>query len=417
MIRTLIVAAAIAVAAPVSTKAPVVAITGGKVQVGDGKTLENATVLIEGDRITAVGSGLKAPAGARVVDARGKVVAPGFVDAGNHLGLTEVELVEETNEFARNDGSTIHAAFRVADAVDPASALFAVTRMEGVTSAVSMPESGLVRGQSAWLRLAGSRVEDLLLKTPAAMHATLGEGARTPGGGSRGAALEKIREVLEDARVLRGRPAAFEENRMRDLSASRLDLIALRPVLDRTLLLVIRVNRAADIRSALALARDENLRIAIAGGAEAWQVAGELASANVPVLLEPTMNLPYSFDVLGARADSAALLDAAGVRIALVSGETHNARTIRQEAGNAAAWGLPREKALAAITSAPAAIFGVSDRVGRIAPGLLADVVIWSGDPLELSSQPVSVFVGGVERPLRSRQTELLERYRTLPPQ
>jgi imidazolonepropionase-like amidohydrolase len=104
------------------------------------------------------------------------------------------------------------------------------------------------------------------------------------------------------------------------------------------------------------------------------------------------------------------------VRIAIVSGETHNARTVRQEAGNAAAWGLPRAKALTAITSGPAEIFGVGDRVGRIAPGLLADVVVWSGDPLELSSQPESVFVGGVERPLRSRQTDLLERYRSLPP-
>lgn len=394
--------------------AATIAITGGTVEVGDGTTLTNATVLIEGDRITAVGPDVKAPAGARIVDARGKIVTPGLVDAGNHLGLTEVELVDETNEFARIDGSAIHAAFRVADAVDPASALFAVTRMEGVTSAVAQPESGLVRGQSAWLRLAGTRVEELLLASPAAMHATLGEGSRGFGG-SRGAALEKLRETLEDARVLRGKAAAFEENRLRGLSATRLDLLALQPVLDRKVLLVIRVNRAANIRSALALARHEKLRIAIEGGAEAWQVADELAAAGVPVLLEPTSNLPSSFDLLGSRSDAAARLDAAGVRIALVSGETHNSRTVRQEAGNAAAWGLPRAKALVAVTSGPAAIFGVTDRVGRIAPGLLADVVIWSGDPLEFSSQPENVFVGGVERPLHSRQTDLLDRYRTLP--
>jgi len=392
------------------------AITGGTVMTGDGTTIANATVVIEGDRIVAVGADVKAPAGARIIEARGKIVTPGLVHASNRMGVTEVELVEETNDFALAEADAIHAAFRVIDAVDPASAVIPVTRMEGITSAIAVPSGGLVRGQSVWLRLSGDRVEAMALLAPAGMHANLGEGSRGAAGGSRAGALERLREAFEDARLLRSRAAAFEENRLRDVSSSRLDLLALLPVLDRKLPLVIRVHRASDIRRALALAKDENIRIVIDGGAEAWRVAPELAAAKVPVVLSPLLNLPSSFETLGARTDNAALLDAAGVVVAIVSEETHNARTMRQEAGNAAAWGLPREKALAAMTSAPAAIYGVSDRVGRLAPGMLADVVVWSGDPLELATLAEHVFIGGIEQPLRSRQTDLLDRYRTLPP-
>lgn len=417
MIAVLCALALAAPPEPVSLlKKPVVAITGGTVMVGDGTTIENATVLIEGDRITAVGADVKAPAGAHIIEARGKIVTPGLVHASNHLGLTEIELVDETNDFSLSDPDAIHAAFRVIDAVDPASALIPVTRMEGITSAVSVPEGGLVRGQSAWLRLAGNRVELMALLAPAGMHASLGEASRGPGGSTRAGALERLREALEDSRLLRARTAAFEENRLRGVSSSRLDLLALHPVLDRKVPFVFRVHRASDIRRALAFAKDENVRIVIDGGAEAWKVAPELSTAGVPVILSPLLNLPSSFETLGARTDNAAILAAAGVTVAIVSEETHNARTLRQEAGNAVAWGLPREKALAAITSGPAAIYGVSDRVGRLAPGLLADVVVWSGDPLELSTVPEHVLIGGVDQPLRSRQTDLLERYRTLPP-
>lgn len=397
---------------PGGTPVPI-AITGATVYTGEG-TIQGGTVLLSGSRIVSVGTGVAVPAGARVIDARGKVVTPGLVDTGNHVGTSEIELVDETNEFDAGDAGTIRAAFRVADAVDPGSAVIPVTRMEGVTSAVSVPEGGLVRGQSAWVRLTG-RADDTVLAAPAAMHAVLGE-AGHGAAGSRAGAVRRIREALEDARLLRARATQFEENRLRGLSASRLDLLALLPVIERRVVLSVRAHRASDIRTALRLAREESLRLVIEGGAEAWKVAPELAAAKVPVVLKPTWNLPSSFEMLGARSDAAALLDAAGVTVVIGSSETHNARTVRQEAGTAAAWGLPRERAIAAITSAPAAVFGVEDRVGRLAAGTLADLVVWSGDPLELSTEPELVLIGGVEVPRRSRQTELLERYRTLPP-
>ena len=415
LVALLVLAAPAASPTPAPTPTPVpIAITGALLHVGDGTTLANATVIVSGDRITAAGAGIAAPAGARVIDARNKVVTPGLVDALNHLGTSEIELVEETNEFAQADGTAIRAAFRVADAVDPDSAVIPVTRMEGVTSAVSVPEGGLVRGQSAWLRLTGDAATTVLV-APAAMHASFDASGRGAAGGRAGV-VRRLREALDDARLLRARAPQFEENRLRGLSASRLDLLALLPVIDRKLVLSVRANRASDIRSALAFAREENLRLVIEGGAEAWRVAPELAAASVPVVLKPTANLPSSFDTLGARSDAAALLHAAGVKVVIASVDTHNARTVRQEAGTAAAWGLPREQAIAAITGAPADVYGAANRVGRVAPGRLADLVVWSGDPLELSTEPEHVFVGGVEMPRRSRQTELLERYRTLPP-
>ncbi|HVO30694.1 MAG TPA: amidohydrolase family protein, partial [bacterium] len=315
-----------------------------------------------------------------------------------------------------NLANSIRAAFRVADGINPSSMLIPVARMEGITSAVSRPESGLVSGQAAWIHLEGRRVEDMILEAPLALFGALDEGGKAFGGNSRSGELRKLREAFEDARFLRSREAALDENRIRSLAASRLDLEALWPVIDRRIPFVIRAQRASDIETALRFARDQKIRIVIEGGAEAWEVADELAAAKVPVILKAMTDLPSSFESLGSRFDNAAKLDAAGVQIAITTEDTHNVRTLRQEAGIAAAWGLPRDRALAAITRGPADIFGMNGRLGTIAKGKTADLVVWSGDPLELSTQPVSVWIDGKDVPMRSRQTDLLDRYRTLPP-
>jgi formylmethanofuran dehydrogenase subunit A len=174
------------------------------------------------------------------------------------------------------------------------------------------------------------------------------------------------------------------------------------------------VDRAADIRQVLALSQRYGIKPVIASGAEAWVVADELARANVPVLLDPLVNLPSSFDVIGARLDNAALLARAGVRIGftqILADVSHNARKIRQVAGNAVAHGLPWDVALAGLTSVPAEIFGIADSRGRIAVGQAADLVLWTGDPLEVTSLAQQVWIGGNSITMRSRQTELRDRY------
>jgi imidazolonepropionase-like amidohydrolase len=175
---------------------------------------------------------------------------------------------------------------------------------------------------------------------------------------------------------------------------------------------VFNVNRAADIRRAVAFAKRNGMKPIIAGGAEAWVVADELARDKVPVLLDTLVNLPYNFDDIGARLDNATLLNKAGVRIAFTQfNESHNARKIRQLAGNAVAHGLPKDAALAALTSEPAEIFGLAGGRRRIARGQVADLVLWSGDPLEVTSAADQVWIGGRAVEMRSRQTELRERY------
>jgi hypothetical protein len=176
---------------------------------------------------------------------------------------------------------------------------------------------------------------------------------------------------------------------------------------------VFEADRAVDIRQVLAFAQANGMKAVIAGGAEAWVVAADLAKAKVPVLLDPLVNLPGSFDKIAARADNAALLNQAGVKVAFLLEEdpTQRARRIRQVAGNAVAHGLPRDVALAAITSTPAEIFGLGASRGHIAVGQSADLVLWSGDPLEITSLARQVWIAGGAIQMTSRQTELRDRY------
>ena len=174
-------------------------------------------------------------------------------------------------------------------------------------------------------------------------------------------------------------------------------------------------NRESDISSALRIAKEFHLRLIISGGTEAWKVASMLADANVPVAINPINDIP-TFDGPGARFDAPALLDQAGVPVIIVEGETGGPRNLRWAAGHAVRFGMPWDKALAAITLAPARAFGVDNQYGSITVGRVADVVVWSGDPLDFSSRAEHVFIHGSEMPQTDRQTELRERYRTLPP-
>jgi imidazolonepropionase-like amidohydrolase len=173
---------------------------------------------------------------------------------------------------------------------------------------------------------------------------------------------------------------------------------------------VFQVDRAADILEVVEFAQRSGMKPVILGGDEAWLVAKDLAKAHVPVILDPLDDLPADYDRLASSLENAARLHNAGVRIAFSSGDTPQARLTRQLAGNAVAHGLPWDAALAAITSTPAEIFGLATR-GRIAVGQVADLVLWSGDPLEVSTLADQVWIAGRPIDMKSRQTELRDRY------
>jgi len=275
-----------------------------------------------------------------------------------------------------------------------------------VTMAGAVPQGGLVAGQSTLVTTDGSVRRESL-----AMHVSLGQGGRSALSSTRSATLERLRELLTDAREYGRRRAAFERNEMRDVSASRLDLEALQPVLAGTLPVVVSADRVTDLRAALALARDFRLRLVLAGAGEAWRIAPELAAARVPVIVQPTQNLPASFDSLHSRLDNAALLAKAGVKVMLSTlGEPHQVRTLPQEAANAVAWGLPYADALRALTVNPAQAFALEG--GRVVAGAPADLVLWNGDPLEASSRALGMWIGGKQVTLETRQSALLEKYR-----
>lgn len=394
--------------------AETIVLTGATVHtLGPQGTIQNAMVVIEGGRIRAVGASVPVPAGARRIDARGKVVTPGFLDSFSRLGLVEVNAVEGSNDTQTED-DRITAAFNAADAINPRSSLIPVNRVEGLTRAVVVPDTGesLIAGQAALIHLGGPG--DYLVRSPAAMYATLGEGGAGLAGGSRSSALLRLREAFQDTLDYIANRKSFEQGDRREYALSRLDLEALIPVVQGELPLILRVQRASDIEAALRLAKEHKLRLILAGASEGWMVAREIAAARVPVLVNPLDNLPESFEALGATFENAARLHKAGVTVALMSGEAHNARNIRQAAGNAVAYGLPWEAALAAMTSVPARLWGLADSYGTLEPGKDADLVVWDGDPLELTSFPDAVFIRGVQMPAKTRHTELRDRYKDL---
>jgi imidazolonepropionase-like amidohydrolase len=417
MKREAILAAAAALLAGAPAAAQTIAITGGTVIPVSGPRIPNGTVVIRDGRIVAVGAGVAIPEGAQRIDATGKWVTPGLFESSTNLGLTEVGSVDETNDYRIREpqgGDQVAAAFNVADGINPRSMVIPVTRIAGVTTVVSRPSGGLIAGQAIAIDLLGNRVEDMLIVSPLAMFASMGENSRDAGSGARAGQSMRLREVLEDARAWARNRQAFERGETRDFSVSRLDLEALQPVLAGREALVVEAHRASDIQTVIRIAREYGLKLVIDGGTEAWMVADDLARAQVPVLVKVLNNLPGSYETLGATYENAARLRRAGVQVAITSGETFKAYNIRQEAGNAVAYGLPWDEAFRAVTLAPAQIWGVADRYGSLEAGKVANVVVWSGDPLELLTRVEHVIIRGHEVPLTSRETELRDRYRHL---
>ena len=401
--------------------AQTIAIVGGRVLPVSGPAIDGGTVLIRDGRIVAVGRDVTVPNGAERIDATGKWVTPGIINPATQLGLVEVGQVAETrNATARGEeGDRINAAFTVWEGLNPLSVLFAPARNEGITTVAVFPQGGLISGQGALVDIVDGGVSDMIVRAPIAMVAQVGN-PQAANVASRGELILRLRELLEDVRAYGRRRADFERAQTREFAASRLDLEAMQPVLAGRLPLIMVADKASDIEAALRLAREYGLTIMIAGGAEAWMVATQLAAAKVPVLAGSLLNIPGNFATLGARQETPALLRRAGVDVALIGTgsdpDAFNVRNIKQEAGNAVAYGMSWDDALRAITLTPAELFGVADRYGSLQAGRVANVVVWSGDPFEFSTRVEHVFVRGVRRMSPSRQDELMQRYKTLPP-
>jgi len=420
LVSRFILAFCFALATSLPLGAQTIAITGGKVYPVSGPPIEGGTVVITNGKITAVGINVPIPAGAQRIDATGKVVTPGFINSSTQLGVQEVAQVGDTRDMSARGKDNVAAAFTVWEGLNPNSVLLAPARKEGITSFVVIPTGGLVAGQAALLDVVPGTTTEMIIRAPVAMVAEVGD-PQSAGVNSRGELIVKLRELLDDTKFFRTHRDAFDRAQTRPFAASRLDLQAMIPVVEGKLPLLITVDRASDIDAAMRLARDYNVKLMIGGGAEAWMMADKLAAARIPVLTGAMNNIPAGFAALGQRQENAGLLRKAGVQVALIGNagggdeEAFNVRNLKQEAGNAVAYGMTWDDALRAVTLAPAEVFGVADRVGSLQPGREGNVVVWSGDPFEFTTRVEHVFVRGREYTGKTRQDLLMQRYKTLP--
>ncbi|ANY19182.1 imidazolonepropionase [Tsuneonella dongtanensis] len=444
--RLLIGAALVALAAPVSAQD--FAIANATVAIGDGSApIERATVIVRGGKVVAAGAEVAVPQGIETIDGTGKWVTPGVFAAMTDLGLVDSSGVSESNDAAARQ-SPFGAALDVTPALNPSAQDVAVSRESGVTraSVFPAPSASIFGGQGALVDLAAD--PDMVTRPRAFQVVTLGEDGARIAGGSRTSAHAVLRNALREARqfgtdgaLIRGggdrRTVSTGDDvpidtrlidsraERDDVLLTRFDAAALVPVVSGTQPLYVIVERASDIRAVLAL-RDEfpRLRLVLVGASEGWRVAGEIAAAGVPVIADPLDDLPTRFEQLAATQSNVGRMVRAGVKVALGRmTDTGGAqpRNLMQFAGNLVALtrvpgatGLSWGEAFAAISSVPAEIAGFGGRMGILRSGAAGDVVIWDGDPLEVSSAAERIFIDGVEQPHGSHQKRLRDRYRDL---
>ena len=392
-----------------------VAVVGGTVYPVSGPPIEHGTVLMRNGRIVAVGRDVAVPGDAVRIDAAGRWVTPGLIQTGTTLGIHLLDVGGQLETREDSLEGPVKPSFNVADAIDPASVAIPAARLEGITSNLAVPTSGLIPGQGALYDLLGDRVDSLLVRSPAVMVIDFSQTGKASAGGSRAGILKRLRRLFRDAQEYERRRDDFRRAQIQPLAAEAEELEALRPVLRGELPVLAIANRRADIENALRIAGEFGLRLIVWQGAEAWQLADGLARAGVPVVVEPLTDVP-TFDRPAPRLDNATVLRAAGVAVVIAQRDQAFHRNLRFAAGNAVRNGLSWADALRAVTLAPAEAAGVADRYGSLERGKVANLVVWSGDPLDFASRAERVFIRGREVPPVSRQTELRERYRRLPP-
>lgn len=415
---------------PIFAQAPseTYAIRNARIVTVTGPVIEKGTVVISKGKIAAVGANVTVPQGATSIDATGLSVYPGMIDSGTELGLTEIGSVAgsvDTSEIGDNNAN-VH----VDVALHPDGSHIAVTRVNGITTALSAPRGGLIAGQSALIDLDGWVPREMILKSPVAMH------INWPGAQGQGfefasfqqqrsvteirkeqdRQVENLKKILRDAKAY----GDARDARSKDAGLPRQDvdlkLEALVPVVRGEMPVIVNANTERDIKNAIAFAEEMKLKMILAGGVEAHKVADKLKARNIPVIVGPVLRMPNNEDdPYDSAFANAGLLSKAGVKIAFQTLQSAESRDLPYHAGMASAFGLPREEALKAVTIYAAEIFGVADRIGSIEQGKIANLIVTDGDPLEIRTQVKHLFINGHAVPLTSRHTELYEKYKARP--
>jgi len=398
-----------------TSTAQTTAITNAEIHTVSGPPISDGTIVLQNGLIVAVGANISVPAGAKVIDGTGKIITPGFMDSGSQIGLTEIGLSAQGTVDGTTTEKDFGGSFNPVWAVNPDNTYIPITRLRGVTSTVVVPGGNqLFTGQGSVIALDGELVSDMLRSESMAVYTAMGEAGSSRAGGSRAANYQRIYDALNAAReqmlssdvedTLKKTPPTSSERP----ELKKFNLDALQAVVSGDIPLVITANRVSDLQLALTLKDEFDLSLVINGGAEAWRIADALAAADVAVIVNATRDLP-TFDGLSATLGNAGRLQAAGVEVLLTGG-----RGLSHRAGLAVANGMDHSAALRAVTLGPATVWGLDESMGSLEAGKIADIVVWSGDPFELSTSVEHVFIGGREIPDDSRHERLFDRYKDL---
>jgi imidazolonepropionase-like amidohydrolase len=369
-------------------------------------TLAKADLLIIDGKISSVGIELPESSEMRIIDANGKQITPGIMNASTALGLVEVNAIETTVDDESTE-KEYSASFTIAEVIDSNSSLFSHNRINGLTRAMVIPDSKntLFSGRGSLIKLQSDMQPVVLADN--AVYLNYGEKGATISGGTRALALMKIKEMFNDLRV---KATDSEEFKAKSSLKDR-DIEALGPMFRGEVPVVVSVHKVNDMLNMLAIQKEYSLKMIFNGAEEAWKIADKIAAAKVAVLMNPYSNLPRSFESVANRSDRATLLSQAGVELIFSNSSSHNAYAARLGAGHAVGYGLDWDIALAAVTSTPAKWFGIGNSYGTLEAGMDADLVIWDGDPLEVTTSAEQVFIQGEQLDMVSRQTRLRDRY------
>jgi imidazolonepropionase-like amidohydrolase len=408
-------------------KKPTVAIRNAMVVPVTAPVCNDCTIVFSGGKITAIGANAAVPDGAMVIDGTGLRVYPGMIDSGTRIGLTEVDSVPGTNDVSELGDLNPNAFAAVA--INPHSNIIPVTRINGVTAVVAKPGGGLVSGQSALIQLSGWTPQEMVIKSPLALHINFprlrtasfdeqpqDEEAEKEARKSYTEQLDKLHDLFRDAKAY----AKAASARAKDASVKRYDrdvmLESMAPVVDGRVPVIIHANLERDIRAAIKFADDEKVKMILADADDVARVIPDLKKRDIAVILGPILAIPPReddpYDLMFTNAQK---LNEAGIRFAIQSDDAHNARNLPYHAAMCAAFGLPKDVALKAITIYPAQIFGVADRIGSLEVGKRADLFVSDGDPLEITTNVKRVFIDGEDIPMDSYQTLLYKKFSQRP--
>ena len=408
-------------------KKPTVAIRNATIYPVTSAPIENGTIVFSNGTITAVGKDVAVPPGAMVIDGTGLRVYPGLIDSGSQVGLVEISAVPGSVDTA--ELGEINPNARAEVAVNPHSNVIPVTRVNGITSVIVEPSGGIISGSSALMQLAGWTPQEMTIKAPVAMHIHFprlrggrfaevpqDEEAEKEATKNYRQQVDKLRDTLRDAQAYAKAAAA----RAKDPNVRRYDrdlvLEALVPVVEGREPVILHASLERDIKAALKFADEMKLKVILADADDVQRVIPELKKRNIPVILGPILDLPPReddpYDLIFSNAK--ALYDA-GIPFSIQSQDSHNARNLPYHAAACAAFGLPKDAALKAVTIWPAQIFGVADKVGSLEAGKRADVILTDGDPLEIVTHVKRLFIGGEDISLETNQTLLYEKFSKRP--